>query len=254
MEHVKCWNTIFCLHSYSITGPMYVSTIYILLKYFLVHGSTRLYCLPPSLPPPLPPRYIEEPTDFHSIVYRRSDIQLPAIQGSRCGSSGKVHKHMTLLQNSATADEQTESKHRFSRQTRDSNKVRCWLNVIGDYEFYEAVTDSSRSMSFRVQQAAALLTVFIRDTDEIYQTTNFDQDLATVDNIQFGVRRMEIISEPETGFFANPFIGVEAFLNEHSTNDWSDFCLSYRFTYRDFDGGVLGLAYIAAQPGSNARG
>jgi disintegrin and metalloproteinase domain-containing protein 10 len=47
---------------------------------------------------------------------------------------------------------------------------------------------------------------------------------------------------------------VSAFLNQHSQANYSDFCLAYRFTYRDFDGGVVGLAYIAPQPGQNLRG
>ena len=39
-----------------------------------------------------------------------------------------------------------------------------------------------------------------------------------------------------------------------SQADYSDFCLSYRFTYRDFDNGVVGLAYIAPQPGMRVNG
>lgn len=85
--------------------------------------------------------------------------------------------------------------------------------------------------------------------------TDFDED-GSVDGINFGVRDCEIeIEPPLTGdFFASEFIGVSAFLNEHSQDDYSDYCLSYRFTYRDFDGGVVGLAYIAPQPGQNLRG
>ena len=42
-------------------------------------------------------------------------------------------------------------------------------------------------------------------------------------------------------------MGVERFLQLHSEEDFSGFCLSYRFTNRDFDSGVLGLAYVAKQ-------
>ena len=59
---------------------------------------------------------------------------------------------------------------------------------------------------------------------------------------------------PPSDFFANDFIGVSSFLNQHSTANYSDFCLSYRFTHRDFDDGVVGLAYIAPQPGQNIAG
>ncbi len=78
----------------------------------------------------------------------------------------------------------------------------------------------------------------------------------TPDNIQFGIQEMIVERTlPAAGtFFANDFIGVEAFLNEHSKADYSDYCLAYRFTHRDFDGGVVGLAYVAAQPPSNNIG
>ncbi len=55
-------------------------------------------------------------------------------------------------------------------------------------------------------------------------------------------------------FYDNDFIGVQAFLDRHSTADWSDYCLSYRFTSRDFNDGVVGLAYVGPQPDVNAAG
>ena len=37
--------------------------------------------------------------------------------------------------------------------------------------------------------------------------------------------------------------GVEAFLELLSEDNYDAFCLAYMFTYRDFDGGTLGLAW-----------
>ena len=54
--------------------------------------------------------------------------------------------------------------------------------------------------------------------------------------------------------FASEFIGVQAFLNEHSSANYSRYCLAYRFTSRDFNDGVVGLAYVGPQPGVNAAG
>lgn len=89
----------------------------------------------------------------------------------------------------------------------------------------------------------------------IFERTDFDGD-GSADGIHFGLNRLEIEEDaPEPGsFFAQDFIGVSAFLNEHSTANYSAFCLSYRFTYRDFDDGVVGLAYIGPQPGMNVAG
>lgn len=54
-------------------------------------------------------------------------------------------------------------------------------------------------------------------------------------------------TRPTTAPFNSEFIGVEAFLGFHSDGDFNRFCLAYRFTNRDFDGGVLGLAYVASR-------
>ena len=70
------------------------------------------------------------------------------------------------------------------------------------------------------------------------------------DNIQFGVRDVVVETEkPTVPPFNVEFLGVEAYLRHHSNEPSGEFCLAYRFTYRDFDGGVLGLAYVAARNG-----
>ena len=91
-------------------------------------------------------------------------------------------------------------------------------------------------------------------------STNFENqdfnDNGTPDGIHFSIFNLTVeTSPPPSGSpFANNFIGPEAFLDEHSSFDYSDFCLSYRFTYRDFDRGVLGLAYVAAAGSSGQLG
>ncbi len=89
----------------------------------------------------------------------------------------------------------------------------------------------------------------------IFERTDFDSD-GLADGIHFGLLGMEVENTPPASgsFYDNQDIGVQAFLNEHSTADWSQYCLSYRFTSRDFDDGVVGLAYVAPQPGVNAVG
>lgn len=51
----------------------------------------------------------------------------------------------------------------------------------------------------------------------------------------------------------NPFrfanIGVEKFLELNSEQNHNDYCLAYVFTDRDFDDGVLGLAWVGAPSG-----
>lgn len=57
---------------------------------------------------------------------------------------------------------------------------------------------------------------------------------------------VETTPPPPNDPFYDKFLGPEAYLDAHSSFDYNDYCLSYRFTYRDFAQGVLGLAYVAA--------
>ena len=131
---------------------------------------------------------------------------------------------------------------------QDTNLVRCWLNVIGDNRVYGLTSGSQRD---RMAQVTSLLSTIISTASMIYERTDFNGD-GQEDRIQFGIQNLTILSEPPPSgsFLANEFIGVEAFLDRYSTADYQDYCLSYLFTYRDFDDGVLGLAYIASQPNS----
>ena len=142
------------------------------------------------------------------------------------------------------------------RRKRQEPKVRCWLNVTGDYKFFKEVTKMvNANDNAKMSVAASLLVGIIQGASTIFQKTDFNLDAAkTADNIQFGIRAMTIeTQQPLSGPFKSEFIGVEAFLTLHSEIDSSSVYLSYRFTYRDFDGGVLGLAYVA-QRGSCEEG
>lgn len=50
--------------------------------------------------------------------------------------------------------------------------------------------------------------------------------------------------------FRFPNIGVEKFLELNSEQNHDDYCLAYVFTDRDFDDGVLGLAWVGAPSGN----
>lgn len=74
---------------------------------------------------------------------------------------------------------------------------------------------------------------------------DFDQD-GRSDNISFLIKRikvhtMDALREQEYRFPGN--YGVEKFLELFSEEDYDAFCLAYMFTYRDFEGGTLGLAW-----------
>ena len=56
---------------------------------------------------------------------------------------------------------------------------------------------------------------------------------------------MVIINLEVEPLYVDNFIGVEAYLIQFSETNHNGFCLAYKFTHRDFNDGVLGLAYVA---------
>lgn len=64
----------------------------------------------------------------------------------------------------------------------------------------------------------------------------------------------QINTTDDTKDSTNPFrfsnIGVEKFLELNSEQNHDDYCLAYVFTDRDFDDGVLGLAWVGAPSGT----
>ena len=59
--------------------------------------------------------------------------------------------------------------------------------------------------------------------------------------------------EDKSNPFRFPYIGVEKYLDLHSSRNFDDYCLAYLFTNRDFDDGVLGLAWVGTVTGRKIR-
>lgn len=92
----------------------------------------------------------------------------------------------------------------------------------------------------------------------IYRNTKFDGRVEHR-NIRFEVQRIKIDDDSACkesyNDDPNPFcmenIDVSNFLNLHSLGNHEIFCLAYVFTYRDFTGGTLGLAWVASASGAS---
>lgn len=118
--------------------------------------------------------------------------------------------------------------------------------MTGDFRFFDAVGNEN------INTAKAFLTRMVAGANIIFDRTNFyegNSGGSDADMIRFVIAHLNVISSAsdEPAEFQSDFIGVESYLQRHSNTDHSGFCLAYRFTYRDFANGVLGLAYVAQQ-------
>lgn len=104
------------------------------------------------------------------------------------------------------------------------------------------------------EDIASLVAQHIKAVNHIYENSDF----GGVRGLKFIVQRLRINdtsacdgSKRSTNPFCQPNIDVSNFLNYNSQFNHNDFCLAYVFTYRDFTGGTLGLAWVASTSGAS---
>uniref|UniRef100_A0A8C8HZ56 Disintegrin and metalloproteinase domain-containing protein 10 n=1 Tax=Oncorhynchus tshawytscha TaxID=74940 RepID=A0A8C8HZ56_ONCTS len=166
-------------------------------------------------------RYLrDKDVPYHSVIYHEGDINYPHKYGSEGGCADhSVFERMKKYQASAMED-----THQYCTTT---------------YTFW--------TQYWRTIQ----ITSHVKAIDSIYQGTDF----LGIRNISFMVKRIRINTTSDERDITNPFrfanIGVEKFLELNSEQNHDDYCLAYVFSDRDFDDGVLGLAWVGAPAGSS---
>uniref|UniRef100_V9KFZ3 Disintegrin and metalloproteinase domain-containing protein 10 n=3 Tax=Callorhinchus milii TaxID=7868 RepID=V9KFZ3_CALMI len=202
-------------------------------------------------------RYIKDrKLPFHSVIYHENDIKYPHKYGPEGGCADhSVFERMKKYQMSAV-EEPTQQKlvdveHEEiaepvilrKRRAAQEEKNTCQLFIQTDHLFFQHY--GSR------EAVIAQISSHVKAIDTIYQTTDF----IGIRNISFMVKRVRINTTTDEKDGSNPFrfanIGVEKFLELNSEQNHDDYCLAYVFTDRDFDDGVLGLAWVGAPAGSS---
>ncbi|XP_013883020.1 disintegrin and metalloproteinase domain-containing protein 10 [Austrofundulus limnaeus] len=203
-------------------------------------------------------RYLNEKrVSFHSVIYHEDDIHYPHKYGSEGGCADhSVFERMKKYQTSAVQepgktvnmmmeDDDGSNGPIILRQKRAAGQEKntCQLFIQTDHFFYKY---------YGSQEAViAQISSHVKAINSIYKVTDF----MGIRNIGFMVKRVRINSTDVEKDKSNPFrfpnIGVEKFLELNSEQNHDDYCLAYVFTDRDFDDGVLGLAWVGAPSGSS---
>ncbi|XP_067137690.1 disintegrin and metalloproteinase domain-containing protein 10-like [Centruroides vittatus] len=249
-------------------------------------------------------RYFLQPRDFHSVIYKHSDVMYRALNSTcfshlqHTSSSYRRDYLQSAFSTSGFSNVYFHSEHSIDSVNKSKGKWRTrkrrniedntiyWRDVdemhykdydkYGDSEPYgvrsvqrthwtedrsdrHVVIDPRKTTCMLYLQADHLfyqkmgseeacietMTRHVQKVNSIYRATDFDQD-GRSDNISFLIKRikvhtMEALKDPDYRFPGN--YGVEKFLELFSEEDYDAFCLAYMFTYRDFEGGTLGLAW-----------
>ncbi|XP_075714056.1 disintegrin and metalloproteinase domain-containing protein 10 [Rhinoderma darwinii] len=192
---------------------------------------------------------------FHSVMYHEDDIQYPHKYGAQGGCADhSVFERMKMYQMSAQSEPQNQKHLEEHEETgpvifrkkraAQAEKNTCQLYIQTDHLFFRRYGETREAV-------IAQISSHVKAIDTIYQSTDF----MGIRNISFMVKRIRINTTADEKDPSNPFrfpnIGVEKFLELNSEQNHDDYCLAYVFTDRDFDDGVLGLAWVGAPSGSS---
>ena len=134
-------------------------------------------------------------------------------------------------------------------------KRACSLYIQTDTYLWDHIRKDSTTDSKAREEIASLVAQHIKAVNHIYENSDF----GGIRGLKFIVQRLKINDSSscdsqlkrEQNPFCSPNIDVSNFLNLNSQFNHNDFCLAYIFTYRDFSGGTLGLAWVASTSGAS---
>ena len=181
---------------------------------------------------------------FHSIVYRAQDVDITA----GCGVKPKDPDGLSSIQADARFIKEANDKARLRRSTTLIDHKVCPMLIAADHLFLENIGGGN------VTASMAEMVSIMTQVQTIFKSTDFDND-GIADGIMPIIAQVEVMGLDTPGYnFSSTFLGVDEYLNLWAQFDHEQYCLALLMTYRDFDNGVLGLAFVADPPGGNRGG
>ncbi|XP_022312622.1 disintegrin and metalloproteinase domain-containing protein 10-like isoform X2 [Crassostrea virginica] len=168
------------------------------------------------------------------------------------------------------------SSSAFIRRKRSGNEcysarkkpTTCNLYLRADPVLFKETMERLGNPVAANNEILAMFSEHVAAINNIYQDTTFNSSDSTLltscfVRMNFRIQRTTIMTDESLQCtpdlrttalnFCNPNIDVSNFLNLNSMKNHDEFCLAYVFTYRDFSGGTLGLAWVGS-PSSAAGG
>ena len=176
--------------------------------------------------------YFDEP-EFHSVIYKQDDVEYDA---NYADISKRLPKHEEPLH-----DREADGKQRYRRAASEEEMKKnvCKLKLLADDKFTERFGDKAEAASKLLEHVAAVQTIYMNDFNK---TTN---DLYAPYGLTFRVKQITIYDSsniPEK--YKKDNLGIDPMLELLSQDNHDDVCEAFFFTDRDFEGGILGLAWI----------
>ncbi|KAK3728250.1 hypothetical protein QZH41_019619 [Actinostola sp. cb2023] len=177
-------------------------------------------------------RYLDD-ADFHSVIYREADVKYDA-------NYADITKRLPKLSERKRREADSESGERSRRASEEQKKNNvCKLKLFADDRFARRFGGKAEAASKIVEHVAAVKSIYLRDFNK---TT---LELFSPYGITFRVKQIIVYDHgtiPEK--YKPDNLGIDPMLDLLSQENHDDVCEAFLFTDRDFEGGILGLAWI----------
>ncbi|KAJ8947906.1 hypothetical protein NQ314_008530 [Rhamnusium bicolor] len=180
---------------------------------------------------------------FHSVIYQEDHVNDPYADqreghSSGCGINDEIIQWMEKVQYSGIEDPSPPSPQNLKNTKSIKSKYSKEANEESNSRHRRATRrDENKNTCSLYIQTDPLIWRHIREG-----FPEIDDDSSC---------RCSHRGCGEMNQFCLENIDVSNFLNIHSLGNHEDFCLAYVFTYRDFTGGTLGLAWVASASGAS---
>lgn len=173
------------------------------------------------------------------------------------------------MDNIYSRDSNTEfNRHKRAPVSCYSKPARtCNLYLRADPVLFNETWNRLGTVAAANNEIMALFSTHVFAINQIYKNTKFETFFPVTtlqtpcfEGINFRILRTTIMTDESLKCntylrtsalsFCNPNIDVSNFLNLNSLENHDEFCLAFVFTYRDFSGGTLGLAWVGSPSGA----
>lgn len=199
----------------------------------------------------------KDSTHFHSVIYSTKDVLFthPNKTAPGCAVKDALLAKMEQLQRTGRPVQLEASHHgngqiltetlrRAKRASTVSGNRFCQIAIIAD-EFFLANIGGGNE-----QTATSEIQTMFATVQQIYRDADFNSD-GTRDDV---TPQLVSTTFSRPGQYGRSSTQVDTLLDIFSIPDHSAFCLALLLTYRDFQNGVLGLAWVAQPAGGQVGG
>lgn len=192
--------------------------------------------------------YFDEKQDFPSVIYKDRDLEY-----HHDFSDIKEKVPSIQVPERARRSLSTQGKNRVRRQTEDYRKNVCTLGLYADNFFTELFGGKTKAIFQLVKQVQAAQIIYMNEfnTTDYYSPYGITFRVKTV--VAFDNKDDKLPVELPAQV-KDKNVGIDTLLDYFSTMNHESVCEAFLFTDRDFEGGILGLAWIGDGDGNAAGG